>query len=382
MRKPYVYIDPQSYHNLAKYDYSLLSNIDGRIHYVCSELYDYKPLPSNIRQHRVFRYTKYQHNAVKAISYILTYLTLVLRFIWWRPSVIHIQWFRIPHFDYVMVRLLQRVFKAQIIFTAHNVLPHQGNEHKCEEVFRKAYHTFDRIIVHSQSTKEEIISKFHLDEKKIEVIRHGILSFDINDTAYEASKVAFDEKYSILNGKTVFSALGYQNFYKGTDLLARVWAETPELRNSKNAVLLIIGKVNAADMDLSMLDDIENVIVDNRRMSDEEFLYLLRHTSVYLLPYREISQSGAMLTVLPERIPLLMTDVGSLAEPLSVAPIGWKMQQAEYSELRNALTYLLSHKEDIDAIRNDHQAWEKVCKFYDWQDIGRQTQKLYESLGQ
>jgi glycosyltransferase involved in cell wall biosynthesis len=111
-------------------------------------------------------------------------------------------------------------------------------------------------------------------------------------------------------------------------------------------------------------------------------VYLLRHTSVYLLPYREISQSGAMLTVLTEHVPLLLTDVGSLAEPLSVAPIGWKIQHAEECELRNALIYLLGHKEEIDAIRNNHQTWEKVCAFYNWQDIGQQTQRLYESLNQ
>ena len=183
-----------------------------------------------------------------------------------------------------------------------------------------------------------------------------------------------------MRGKTVFSALGYQNFYKGTDLLARVWAETPELRNSQNAMLLIIGKVNETRLDLSMLDGIDNVIVENRRIPDEEFVYLLRHTSVYLLPYKEISQSGAMLTVLTEHIPLLMTDVGSLAEPLSIAPIGWKIQPSDEQDLKKALLYLIDHDEEIEAIHNDQQAWEKVCAFYDWTIISRQTQELYESL--
>lgn len=382
MQKSIVYIDPQSYQNLAIYDYSLLSHIDGDIHYVCSKLYNYKQLPSNVRQHRMFSYTKYRHRPIKALSYMLTCLILSLRLLWWRSSVIHIQWFRIPRFDYLMVRLLQRLFKQKVVFTAHNILPHQGNESKNTDVFCKAYHAFDRIIVHSQTTKDEIIRTFHVDGDKIEVIRHGILPFDMSEEQYNASMETLDRQYAALHGKTVFSALGYQNFYKGTDLLARVWTETPELRNNTNAMLVVIGKKNAADMDLSMLEGIDNVIYDNRRIPDEEFVYLLRHTSVYLLPYREISQSGAMLTVLTEHVPLLLTDVGSLAEPLSVAPIGWKIQHAEECELRNALIYLLGHKEEIDAIRNNHQAWEKVCAFYNWQDIGQQTQRLYESLNQ
>ena len=378
----YAYIDPQSYLNLAIYDYSLLSNIGGPVRYVCSKLYNYKPLPSNVTQVKIFSYSKYQCRPLKALSYILSWFIILIRLLWWRPSVVHIQWFRIPRFDYFMVRLLQRIFRIKVVFTAHNILPHQGNENKNTDVFRKAYHAFDRIIVHSQVTKQEIVEIFNVDGNKIEVIRHGILPFDMNEEQYKACLSELDDKYAALRGKTVFSALGFQNFYKGTDLLARVWAETPELRDNKNAMLLIIGKVNAADMDLSILEGINNVIFDNRRIPDEEFVYLLRHTSVYLLPYREISQSGAMLTVLTEHIPLLVTDVGSLAEPLSIAHIGWKMQRADEQELKNALLHLLAHQDEIEAIRNDHQAWEKVCSFYDWQDISRQTQQLYERLTQ
>jgi glycosyltransferase involved in cell wall biosynthesis len=307
---------------------------------------------------------------------------LLIKLSWWHPSVVHIQWFRIPHFDYFMVRLLQCVFKIKVVYTAHNILPHQGNENKNTDVFCKAYHTFDSIIVHSLITKSEIVKTFNVDSNKIEVIRHGILPFDISDEQYNACLPELDEKYASLRGKTVFSALGFQNFYKGTDLLARVWAETPELRDNKEAMLLIIGKVNAADMDLSMLEGINNVIFDNRRIPDEEFVYLLRHTNVYLLPYREISQSGAMLTVLTEHIPLLVTDVGALAEPLSIAHMGWKMQRADEQVLRKALLHLLAHQDEIKAIRNDHQSWEKVCSFYNWQDISKKTQLLYESLRQ
>lgn len=375
------YIDPQSMINLAKYDYYLLRGIDLPIYYFCSKYYDADINP-RITYKRVFTYNKMSSNWQKAVSYICSWLLILFNIITLRPKVVHIQWFRIPRFDYLMVRLLQCIFNIKVVFTAHNILPHQGNECKNTNVFCKAYHAFDRIIVHSQTTKDEIIKTFHVDGNKIEVIRHGILPFDMSEEQYNTSKDTLDKQYAALHGKTVFSALGYQNFYKGTDLLAHVWATTPELRNNPDIMLVIIGKKNAPDMDLSMLEGIDNVIVEDRRTTDEEFVYLLRHTTVYLLPYREISQSGAMLTVLTEHIPLLMTDVGSLAEPLTVARIGWKIQRAEEDELRNALIYLLSHKEEIEVIHNDHQAWKKVCKFYDWQDISSKTQKLYENLNQ
>lgn len=373
------YIDPQSMINLAKYDYHLLRSIDMPVYYFCSKYYDANYAPA-IYYKKVFSYNKLGNNGLKAISYICSWLMIMLYVIALRPKVVHIQWFRIPLFDLMMVRLLQGVFKIKVVFTAHNLLPHQGNESKNTHVFHKAYHAFSRIIVHSQLTKQELIEQFQVEADTIEVIRHGILPLAVDEKHYAACQALLDEKYASLKGKTVFSALGYQNYYKGTDLLASVWAETPELCLNQNVMLLIIGKVNENGMDLTMLEGIDNVICENKRIPDEEFLYLLRHTNVYLLPYREISQSGAMLTVLTEHVPLLLTDVGSLAEPLSVANIGWKMQRADKAELRQSLLYLIGHKAVIERIHNDHEAWEKVNAFYDWNAISRQTQQLYESL--
>jgi uncharacterized membrane protein len=49
-----VYIDPQSIRNLAIYDHSLLSQIEGNIHYLCSAFYDYKALPPHIKQYKIY----------------------------------------------------------------------------------------------------------------------------------------------------------------------------------------------------------------------------------------------------------------------------------------------------------------------------------------
>jgi glycosyltransferase involved in cell wall biosynthesis len=190
----------------------------------------------------------------------------------------------------------------------------------------------------------------------------------------------YDCRYAHLKEKIVFAALGYQNYYKGTDLLMQVWAGTAELRNNPNIALIIIGKVNDSRINLSILDGVSNAICQNRRISDEEYLYLLRHTDVYLLPYREISQSGAMLTVLSEHVPMLLSDVGSLAEPLDVAPIGWKIKSDDSDELRDALLHLTHNPDEIRRIKEDKVSWEHLRQFYDWHEISRQTESIYKKL--
>lgn len=372
------YIDPQSMINLAKYDYYLLSGMDLPVYYFCSRYYDFDVSPK-LHYKKVFAYNKKKHNWQKAASYILSYLLILLYVVRLQPRVIHIQWFRIPRFDYTFVRLLQRLFKVRVIFTAHNILPHQGNEYKSEAIFQKAYHAFDKIIVHSLATKEQMVQTFHIDADKIEVISHGVLPFNISADDYNACRKDYDRKYN-LNGKIVFSALGFQNYYKGSDLLAKVWATTPTLSQNPDCRLLIIGKVNDSTIDFSMLDGLNNVIFDNRRISDEEFIYLLRHTSVYLLPYRDISQSGALLTVITEHIPVLVTDTGGMAEPLAIGHIGWIIPPSDEQALRDMLVHLVANPAEIQAVRNDQDAWNKVCNHYDWKNISRQTQQLYKSF--
>ncbi len=371
--RPIVYIDPQSYQNLAIYDYSLLSNIDGDIHYVCSKLYNYKQLPPNIRQHRLFEYSKYRQKPLKAISYIFTCLLLAWRLIWWRPSVIHVQWFRIPAFDARFYILMKRVLGCKIVFTAHNVLPHDtGNRYF--SYFDYFYRHIEGIIVHTHASKRELKQKMGIEESKIAVIDHGLLQPSYDPELLDSLKQDLDNHYQ-LAGKMVFSSLGYQYYYKGVDLLVEVWATTPELCNNDKCKLLLIGKNRGVD--LSRAEGIKNIMIEDRITSDEEFCYLMKHTGISLLPYRTISQSGLLLTSIYFGTPFLVTNVGGLAEPLDIAPVGWLLPQLSKDALRQQLLWFLNHPEEVWATKANQANWDKLRQHYSWERIGALTQAIY-----
>lgn len=373
--KSIVYIDPQSYKNLSIYDYSLLSNIEGEIHYLCSTNYDYLPLPPHIKQHKIFNYNNKKSNFVKAISYLYSYVRAFFLILKWRPQVIHLQWMRIPNFDVAFLKTVKLLTGCRIIFTAHNILPHnQGNKYIAS--YGRMYKLADAIIVHTYTTKHELTAIFNNIEDKVAVIAHGLLQLTYDPSLLKQQEEQLETHYQ-LNGKFVFSALGFQYHYKGNDLLAEVWATTPELRNNKYCKLLLVGKNRGVD--LSAANDIENVIIEDRIISDEEFFYLLSHTDVYLLPYRKISQSGVLLTAISVGTPFLVTNVGGLAEPLDIAQVGWKMEQLSAEGLRQQLLWLLHHPEQVAAAKNNKAGWNLLRKHYDWKEIGQLTQKLYFS---
>lgn len=376
MKNKYVYINPQSMLNLAIYDHHLLSNIEGDIYYVCSKFYDYKPLPENVRQHRLFRYNNLKSNYAKAASYLFSYMLLLFFLLYKRPHVIHVQWLRIPTFDYYFFLFIKRILHCGIVFTAHNVLPHDtGNRFK--KAYAKFYKMADRIIVHTNDTRNELLSKFQVPCDKIDVIAHGIIDLNYDQEKLTASLAELDNHFQ-LHGKMVFSSLGYQYYYKGVDIIAKVWAETPELYQNDHCCLLFVGKNRGVDF--SAVNGIENVIVEDRLLTDEEFYYLLSYTDVHLLTYRTISQSGLLLTAISTETPFLVTNIGGLTDPLDIAPIGWILPQLDEVTVKQQLLWFVHHPEEVRKVKNDKANWKLVHQHYDWKDIGRKTQSLYERL--
>lgn len=361
------YIDPMSMRNLSIYDYNLLSRLRGDLFYLCSKHYDYRPM-TNVRMIRTFSYNYINNVCLKVGSYITSYLRILILTIVKRPQVVHMQWCKIPGWDLLYMKFAKHVMGARIIITAHNLLPHNSGD-KYRRGFYRIYRTADGIIVHTQRTKDEMISMFGVEANKIHVLRHGVVSL--------ASEPPTSEMPD-LSDKFVITSLGEQSRYKGIDLLSEVWATTKELRDDKSIRLVIAGKTR--EIDLSPLEGIENVYLREERISNGDFLHLLRSTNVYMLPYRTISQSGALMTAMAENIPMAVTDVGGLTEPLQFGKIGWIISACTVEAIRDSLLQIVRNKDEAIRIKCDTDTWNKVKSHYQWDDISQQLQQLYDSI--
>lgn len=374
-KRPIFYIDPQSLRNLSVYDYQLLSGINyDNIWYFHSIYYDHLPI-KGVHQRALFAYNKKGSTLLKALSYIYSYLQIFLYIVRYHPQIIHVQWFKLPAFDYFFFKIIRYLFRFTLVHTAHNILPHDTGD-RYRSVFKKLYKLSDSIIVHTNKTKSELIQQFSIEPTCISVIPHGLLQLTIDQKKLDTYIPQFKKKYQI-EGKMVFTALGDQTYYKGIDILAKVWASTPELNQDPNSKLIIIGRNNG--LDFSMLEHISNAIIEDRRIPNEEFYYILKHTCVYLLPYIKISQSGALLTVLGTHTPVLVSEVGGLTEPLEIAHVGWKIQPNNQFALQKALIYIQTHPNEIRDIKENEDAWRQIEKYYNWESISKQTLAVYQS---
>jgi glycosyltransferase involved in cell wall biosynthesis len=349
----------------------LLSNLNAEIVYCCNTLYD-APVSNKFSYRYVFSYNNIRNNIVKGLSYLMSLIKVIRIAKKERPDVIHIQWWKQWFADYVALICFKRYAK-QIVFTAHNVVPHNTGE-ALKKKCTKYYNRVDKIIVHVQRTKEELVDDFGIDADKIYVIPHGLLS-TMED------KVSIQKQYDVLKNtygidtKFVISFVGWQDPYKGVDLLKQAYLDSRFLQETPNVLFVIAGRGKVFTKE--MMNQFKNLLVFDEFVPSDKLEAIMDITDVLLLPYRRISQSGVLLTAIGKEIPYVATDVGGLSEPINIAPVGWLLKDSSADGLRLMLEYIVSHPEEAVRKKKNKDNWSLVKSYYDWAVIGSKTMECY-----
>lgn len=364
-----------SYRNMEEYDTALLNNIDTNwsIYFFCSYLYSDEKKNNNILINKIFRYNKIKNKIIKTISYSLSWIKILYYSFKLKPQAIHIQWLRIPRIDLIFIKILKRITGVNIVYTAHNVLPH-NTHNKYKKIFVKIYSTVSNIIVHAEQTKNEIANDFNVTKNRIQVIPHGILN-NIN-TNYIANK--FKD-----NDHIHFLIIGGISKYKGITEFISVWKNTCKKNENFNRTcqLYILGKASD-DYHIKICNCLSedyspnSIFYYNAELSDEDFNSYLSNCDVVVLPYIQISQSGVLLKSLSYKKPILVSDAGGLTQPLEVGYIGEKFSW----DIKNAEEMLLIIFNNINISRQYYSSsdeWKKIFSFYSWEEIGKKTSDIY-----
>ena len=150
------FIDPQSYNNLAIYDYNILKYNDKfNITFFGNSQYSYKPLKTS-KFSPIFKYSNKIGKIIKLLSYSISIFIIFIQILKKKPQLIHIEWIKTWEIDYTYLKILKLITKTKILYTAHNILPHESGN-KLFDKYHKLYHLVDHIITHTYSSKEELI---------------------------------------------------------------------------------------------------------------------------------------------------------------------------------------------------------------------------------
>ena len=314
---------------------------------------------------------------LKAIEYMVNLFFISLRF-WIRPpDIIYIHWVplirKLP-FDAWFLRIMQ-TRGIKLVYMVHNVLPHDtGMKHK--KAYRKIYHMVDFLTCHTEQVKKDLVEQFKISPEKVDVVPHGPMFHDTIKINYTEAR-----KKLSYNDQVVILFFGLIRHYKGIEFLLQSWKKVVNV--CPNAVLMLVG--HGDDFYLNQLkiiiDELKigcHVLNEFRYVSNEELVIFHQAADILVYPYKEISQSGALLTGMTFGKPIVATKVGGIKEILVNNETAVLVDYGDVNGFSEAL---------VDLIKDPHKrselggkALDLVHSKYSWDVVARKTINSFYKL--
>lgn len=295
-------------------------------------------------------------------------------------KLFHILWYNsIEWFDNSLLLLYYRLMGKRIVYTVHNVNTRERDS-RSRLIDRLAlkylYKHVDHILVHSELVKSEIVGRYSVDPGKISVIPFGVNNV-VPRTGL--TKARAREILGIENGQKILLFFGRIAPYKGLDLMMEALDHLPECR------LLIIGRIKEG-FD-KYRKEVEGLIAAKNHngriymrtdfVPDEEVEIYFKASDLVVLPYKNIYQSGVPFLSYSFGVPVVATNVGSLADSVVEGVTGYVSAPEDPRDLaaKISLFFQSDMYRDNEATRetiiryvNENHSWDRVsdivCKVY------------------
>jgi glycosyltransferase involved in cell wall biosynthesis len=297
-----------------------------------------------------------------------------------RPDLVHFQWLADRKQDYYLIRLL-KLLGFKTIYTVHDLLPHDSHTADDVTACQKIYRQVDKLIVHAESNKNEMISLFDIEPAKVCVVSHGSndLFFDRDISKEEARG-----HLTLPQDRRIVLFFGLIKRYKGLEYLIESFEEVKQ--SVENAMLLIGGQIYEADREvynrysrlISKLAGRDDIICNNRYIPFDEVPYYFAAADVVVLPYTKTSQSGILLSAYAAGRPVVVTDTGGLSEVVRDGKSGYVVPPRDVKALTTAVIRVLQSPAQMECMGN--YAKQLAETTYSWKKAASDTINVYRSL--
>ena len=224
-------------------------------------------------------------------------------FDWWHP------FFGLCHG--AIAYLIKNYYAKRILFITENVVSHEAN--LIDSILTKiGLANSSQFLVLSKKVEEEL-SRFSKGKK---IFRSELPVYDCYQDEIKEDKSAIKKELEIDSDRKVILFFGYVRKYKGLDILIEAFPKI--LSKHPDTHLLIVGEFyDKPDNYLNLIEkhSIANrVTIINKFVPNEEVYKYHMVSEVVVLPYRSATQSGILNVAYGFHKPVIVTDVGGLAE--------------------------------------------------------------------
>ncbi len=282
-------------------------------------------------------------NSVNPFSWIRTARRIrsfdpdLIVFDWWNP------FFGPAHFG--ISWFLKKPFRNKLLFITENVISHEGR-------------WIDRILTriglrHASAflaLSENVVSDLNFIRKDRRVYRSELPIYDCYEELEKFDPVSERKELGFTPQDKVILFFGYIRKYKGLDILLKAFPDV--LKDFPDAKLLIVGEFyDDPQTYLSLIDSlgIKNAVkVVNQFVPNEAVGKYYSASDVVVLPYRTGTQSGILNVAYGFERPVIVTDVGGLAESVEEGITGLIAAPESEEALRQAISRFYSMKGTTD----------------------------------
>ena len=344
--------------------YPLMFRIVNRVIRCLPYLSNEQPIPTLLR--RLIKLTEYPYNVLEALIHAKRE----------KINYIHLQ--SVNWIELLMIAVF-KVAGMKIIYTIHNVNPlHKKLRSYHKLIYKLLYSLCDRLIIHSESGKEEIFGLYKVKSEKIFVIPHGDYKFFLPEKKLrkDQAKVALDISR---NCKTILF-FGAIRPNKGLENILRA---LPHIKSESSCIkLLIVGEpwenykkyktiIEKEDLQDEVFEKLEYI-------PNQEIAFYFTAADIVVLPYNEITQSGILQVAYAFAKPVVATDIGGLNEAVKNGKNGYLVPLNDIKALAEKIIEILSDKEKLESM-GKYSRYLSDTK-YSWDSIAIQTLNVYSRL--
>jgi glycosyltransferase involved in cell wall biosynthesis len=243
--------------------------------------------------------------------------------------------------------LLRKKYKNKILFITENVVSHEAN-------------AIDKFLTKiGLSSASKFLALSGIVEKEVQqyskgkkVYRSELPVYDCYKQSEEASIKKLKQDLGFNEDSFVLLFFGYVRKYKGLDILIEAFPKI--LSVNPNAKLLIVGEFYDDPKESTELIKKhkleEKVKVINQFVPNEEVAKYYQASDLVILPYRSATQSGILNVAYGFYKPVIVTDVGGLAEFVDEGKTGFVVKPNSPEAIADGVQKFLSSKGHTDFV--------------------------------
>lgn len=277
-----------------------------------------------------------------------------------------------PVYDYRRSRGLAALFQdldafgragGRVAYTVHNLDPHETGSSSEREALRRMIETAHVLHVHDRSTAAAIADRWGRREGVVTIPHGHYLGAYPNGVSRADARARLD----IPQAAFVYVCLGLMRPYKGLEELLPAFHRLP----GEHLRLLVAGRPpDAAYVERlrSLAAGDARVTLDPRFVPSDEVQVYFNAADLAVLPYRQITTSGAALLAFSFGLPVVAPAIGAFPN-LVTCDRGVLYEPGHLVDAMQA-----AQRTDWSAGRAAIMAW---VRQFDWDEIGRRLLEAY-----